>query len=320
MLHQTITGPGVHQISAEAYHADPAPEPSLSSTLAKVLIGQSPLHAWTACPRLNPDWEPVEKKTFDIGRAAHREILGAGGDYVAVPEAMLSSNGAASTKEAKAFIEDARQRGLTPLKAAEVEQIHMMREVAQDRLARLGIDLDPARSEQAAIAFIGGVWNRAMLDNVPLDARQPIYDFKTCESAHPDACLRAVMNYGYDVQAAHYREVWKAAAGEDRAFRFIFQEKAAPHELCIVELGPDTLELASRKISRAREMWRECLSTGIWPGYPPGIHRVDMPAWHIEKWLERESVEASHKRQYGEDVLRAAMRFLAPEGFKGAAE
>ena len=88
---------GVHQIDGEDYHRDPCPEASLSSTLAKTMLAQSPLHAWTASPRLNPDWEPVNKKTFDIGRAAHRAILGAGGDYVAIPRSVLASNGAAST-------------------------------------------------------------------------------------------------------------------------------------------------------------------------------------------------------------------------------
>lgn len=317
MLHQTILAPGVHQISGERYHADPAPEPSLSSTLAKTMLAQSPLHAWTACPRLNPAWEPVEKKTFDIGRAAHRAILGAGGDYVAIPEGILASNGAASTKEAKAFIEEARAAGITPLKATEVEQIHTMRKIAHDRLALMGIDLDPARSEQVAIAQMDQVWCRAMLDNVPLDARQPIYDFKTCESAHPEACQKAVINYGYDVQAEHYRQVWKAATGEDRAFRFIFQEKSAPFEVCVIELGDDSLTMARKKITRAREMWRICLRDDHWPGYPLGVHRIELPEWFHAKWLERESLEADQKRRTGKDAIEAAARWQSPADFKG---
>lgn len=320
MLHQTILPPGVHQISAERYHADPAPEPSLSSTLAKTMLAQSPLHAWTACPRLNPAWEPVNRKTFDIGRAAHRAILGAGGDYVAIPEGILASNGAASTKEAKAFIEDARARGLTPLKAAEVDQIHTMREVARRKLAAMQIDLDPARSEMIAIAQMDQVWCRAMLDNVPLPVRDPIYDFKTCENASPDACQKAVLNYGYDVQAEHYRQVWRAATGEDRTFRFIFQEKTAPFEVCVIELGEDSLFMARKKIARARDMWRICLRDGHWPGYPLGVHRIDLPAWAHDRWLERESAEADHKRRTGKDVIEAAARWQSPEQFQGAAE
>ena len=320
MLHQPITAPGLHQISADAYHRDPCPDPSLSSTIAKTLLAQSPLHAWTISPRLNPDWQPIEKKTFDIGRAAHRAILGAGGDYVAIPEGMLASNGAASTKEAKGFIEDARAQGITPLKAAEVEQIEAMRSHAQLRLAEHGITIEPARSEMAAIAVIGGIWCRVMLDNAPADPRQPIYDLKTCEIAAPEACMRAVMNYGYDVQAEHYRQTWRAATGEDRAFRFIFQEKSAPFEICVIELGSDSLAMAAKKIERARTMWGLCLRDGHWPGYPAGVHRIELPEFFHAKWLERESVEVEHKARTGRDVIERAARWQSPETFAGAAE
>jgi len=320
MLHQTILPPGVHQISAERYHADPCPEPSLSSTLAKTMLAQSPLHAWTACPRLNPAWEPKNSKAFDIGRAAHEVILGAGGGYEAIPADLLSSDGAARSKEARAFIDDCRSRGVTPLKAAEVDQIHAMREVARRKLAAMQIDLDPARSEMIAIAQMDQVWCRAMLDNVPLPVRDPIYDFKTCENASPDACQKAVLNYGYDVQAEHYRQVWRAATGEDRTFRFIFQEKTAPFEVCVIELGEDSLFMARKKIARARDMWRICLRDGHWPGYPLGVHRIDLPAWAHDRWLERESAEADHKRRTGKDVIEAAARWQSPEQFQGAAE
>lgn len=305
-------GPGVHQIDSAAYHRDPAPEPSLSSTLAKTMLLKSPLHAWVDSPRLNPAWEPTDSKTFDIGRAAHRAVLGAGGDYAAIPAELLASNGAASTKAAKEWIEAARADGLTPLKADEVDQIGIMAEKARAHMLKLGEDLDPARAEMVAIAQVDGVYCRAMLDNVPLDARAPIYDFKTCESAHPQAAQRAILNYGYDVQAEHYRQVWLAATGEDRVFRFIFQEKSAPHEICVVELGHDTLFMARKKIARAREMWRICLDQGVWPGYPVGIQRIDLPEWAIAQWLERESVEADHKQRTGEDILKAALQFQSP--------
>lgn len=306
--------PGVYEIDGDTYHRDPAPEPSLSSTIAKLLIAQSPLHAWTASPRLNPQWESVNKKTFDIGRAAHRAILGKGGAYVSIPEELLGSNGAASTKAAKEFIETARANGMTPLKSAEVDGIEAMRSVANERLHHIGVDLDPARSELVALAQIDGIWCRAMLDNVPLAAGAPIYDLKTCENAEPSACERAIMTYGYDVQAEHYRQVWKAATGEDRPFRFIFQEKSAPFEICVVELGEDSLAMARKKIARAREIWGVCLRACQWPGYPLGVHRIELPDWFAAKWLERESVESDHKSRTGKDIIEASMRWQAPEG------
>lgn len=311
---------GLHFIDAETYHADPCATPSLSSTIAKLLIRQSPLHAWTASPRLNPNWEPVNKKTFDIGRAAHRAILGKGGDYVTIPDSVLASNGATSTKAAKELIEEARAAGLTPLKASEVEQVEAMRLKAATKLAENGITLDPERSEVVAIAEIDGVMCRAMVDNAPADPSQPLYDLKTCEDASPDACIRAVMNYGYDVSAAHYVAVWKAATGEDRAFRFIFQEKSAPQEICVVELDYDAMMMGKKRISRAREIWRICTKDDIWPGYPAGVHQIPLPDFYQSKWLERESAEAEFKQRTGADIIEAAHRWQAPEPFRHAGE
>jgi hypothetical protein len=279
---------GVCRLSSAEYHSDPAPQPSLSATLAKILLRKSARHAWHASPRLNPDWEPVNKKTFDIGRAAHRAILGCGDDYVAIPEDILASNGAASTAAAKAFIASARERGQTPLKDEEVEQIEAMRLVAHAKLLEHGITLDPERSELAAIAEIDGIWCRAMFDNVAAAPGGPIYDFKTCEDASPEACLRAILNYGYDVQGAHYPEVWKAATGETRPFVFIFQEKSAPYEVCLVRLSGSFEEMAQRRATKARKLWAECISTNNWPGYPIGLHELDPPAWLVERELQEE--------------------------------
>jgi hypothetical protein len=274
---------GVQRLPAATYHADPAPQPSLSSTLAKLALLKSAKHAWCACRRLNPGWQSSDRKTFDIGRAAHRAVLGAGDDYVAIPDSLLSSNGAASTKEAKAFIASARDAGQVPLKDDEVDQIEAMRIVAHARLADHGITLDPDRSELSAFAQIDGIWCRAMYDNVPADPTQPIYDFKTCEDARPEACLKSVLNYGYDVQQEHYRAVWKAATGEDRRFVFVFQEKSAPHEVTLVSLSGSFQHFAERRAAKARKVWAECISTGVWPGYPTGMHEVDPPAWLIER-------------------------------------
>ncbi|RMD92589.1 MAG: hypothetical protein D6811_06670 [Alphaproteobacteria bacterium] len=304
--------PGIHRIPEDVYHADPAPEPSLSSTLAREIIRHSPLHAWVKHPRLNPAWEPEVKATFDIGRAAHRAVLGVGADYEAYPEELLAVNGAASTKAAKAWAEEARARGITPLKADDVEKIERMAAKLRWDLKDFGIEIDPEHSEVAALAEIDGIWARAMVDNAP--PGRVLYDFKTTTDASPAACERAVMTYGYDEQAAHYLDCWKAATGEERRFRFIFQEKEPPYEISVIELGGDDIEMARRKMRRAREVWRECLRSGHWPGYPRGVIQIDLPDFYHARWLERESVEEEHKRRTGADILDFARRWQSPEG------
>jgi len=311
-----IDRPGLYQISAAAYHSDVAVRPSLSSTLARKIHDNSALHAWTAHPRLNPDWEPTESKTFDIGRAAHRAVLGAGADYVEIPADLLSSNGAVGTKAAKAFVEECRAAGLTPLVGEEIQKITTMAEIVRRKLASMRITIDPARSELCAFAEIEGVWCRSMLDNAPLDPKEPIRDFKTTKDASPEACIRAVMNFGYDMQAAFYQDAWEAATGERRRFQFIFQEKSPPYDVSVVELHDDEDDEADwmldarHKCAEARRIWGECLRTGQWPGYPARVAVVGAPAFHRQKWADRAPIAPAPTRA----ALSAARQMMAPHG------
>lgn len=311
--------PGTHSIPEAVYHADALrPQVTLSSGVAKRIITQSPLHAWTAHPRLNPDYVPEERKTFDIGRAAHRAVLGAGGDYVAYPPEILASNGAASTKEAKAWAQEQRDAGRTPLKADEVDQIGAMADAVQRRLAAMGIAFDPARSELSVLAEVDGVWCRSLVDNAPADPRLPLYDFKTCEDASPEACVRHVANYGYDFQAAFYLDVWKAATGEDRRFRFVFVEKSPPHEVSVVELHDapdheaDWMMTARSKTREARRIWRECLAANQWPGYPARVAIIGAPGWYNTAWAAREIGAPVFPTKPSAEALRKAMELQAP--------
>lgn len=311
-------GAGVHCIDADRYHGDPAPEPSLSSSVARTLLTRSPRHAWWQSPRLNPEWEPVEKQAFDVGRAAHRSVLGAGAEYAVIPNDILSSNGATSTKAAKGFIEDCRAEGLTPIKADVAERVERMASAVRGRLAAMGIRFQPSRSELSALAEVDGVWCRAMFDNVPVDSRRAIYDLKTTTDASPDAVIRSVESYGYDVQAAHYLDTWEAVTGERRRFRFVFVEKEPPHEVSIVELHDDPddpadwMNDARAKAREARRMWRECLDAGEWPGFPPRVAILGARSFYRQRWADREIGQPVVPEKPSAEAIRAARDFQAP--------
>src|SRR5215472_13975214 len=74
-----ISAPGFYpDINAETYFSDPIIRPSLTQSLCKILLERSPLHAWYAHPRLNPDYAPDDDTKFDIGNLAHTLLLGKG--------------------------------------------------------------------------------------------------------------------------------------------------------------------------------------------------------------------------------------------------
>src|SRR5579885_3028935 len=110
--------PGIRpDVPAEDYHADPAPEPSLSAGIARRLISQSPLHAWTAHPRLNPDHRDEHGDRLDFGSAAHSLLL-EGLDVCEVIEADSWRTNAA--KDAR---DGARASGLIPLLRKDYERM-----------------------------------------------------------------------------------------------------------------------------------------------------------------------------------------------------
>lgn len=47
---------------------------------------------------------------------------------------------------------------------------------------------------------------------------------------------------------------------------------------------------------------------------------IDLPEWWQARWLERESVEADHKRCTGEDIALLGRYAQSPEGFNGENE
>lgn len=311
-------GPGVHRIDPARYHADPCERPSLSSTLARLLIDRSPLHAWTASPRLNPDWAPRITKEFDLGRAIHRAVLGNGEEFCVYPVVALSSDGRASTKAAKEFEAECRDAGRTPLKPDEFDMVMAAQRSVRRKLRAMGIVIDPAHSEVTAIAEIDRVMCRAMLDYVP--PGQPwALDLKSTTDASPDACIRAVTSWGYDVQGEHYAQAWEAATGERRRIRYVFVEKTPPFEVSVVELfsqpghEADWGENAANKVWYARRLWRDCLETGIWPGYPAQVAIVGAPGFYRAKWDAFGVQSEAPPAKPSPDTLRTAYAAQAPE-------
>lgn len=264
--------PGVSQVPDEVYFAHPA----LSQSGAKLLLPPS-------CPALfrwQRDHPRPATKALDLGSAAHAEVLGAGG-YAVIPEDVLASNGAASTGAAKAFIADARAKGLTPIKPAEAQQVRDMAAAirANPEAVRL---LGPGRPEVAMLwtDAESGVQLRCKVDWLP-DDPSTLVDYKTAVSAAPSWFQRHYTDFGYHQQAAWYLDAL-AAVGlcDDAEFIFLVQQKTPPYLVQPFRLSAAAIAAGRELNRRAIRIFADCTATGVWPGFSDRVETVDLPDWY----------------------------------------
>lgn len=285
--------PGIYNLPAAEYHADPCVEPSLSNSLAKQLIQTSPRHAWMRHPRLNPHYAREESETFDLGTAAHAVLL-QGEAAVAIIDAKDWRTTAA--KDARTAARLAKQ---IPILAARWADVQAMVIAARDQLAahrdgRL-MFLD-GQAEQTFLWKDQGVWCRALLDyhRRQADALFPwaIDDYKTTgASANPDEWTRTLFSSGFDLQVAWYQRAVHLVTGEQAQFRFAVQENFPPYALSVIALGPDAAVIAEKKRQYAVERWQDCRARDVWPTYPDRTCYAALPGWMEAWWCEKETRE-----------------------------
>jgi hypothetical protein len=281
--------PGIHtNVRAADYHADPCEEPSLSSSIAKIILRDTPRHAWHAHPRLNPGFEPKDDSKFNVGSVAHELILGRGGGFDVLDYDDWRK------KEAQEKRDASWSAGRTPILAhqyADAEAIYSRIWSDLPRNHDVFMDWTSGDSEVVLIWHdIGGALCRAMLDRVT--PAGVIYDVKCTDAGLSDAQIaRQIVNMGYDLSAGMYvrglSQLRPELAGRIR-YVWLMVETSEPYEFRLIEADGATLAMGDRKTALAIEKWRRCIEAASWPGYPPEISRLPYPGWAESSWLERE--------------------------------
>jgi hypothetical protein len=298
---RTVLTPGIHlDFDVDAYHADPCPEPSLTQSIAKLLIDRSPAHAKAAHPRLTPP-DPADDETPEpykaaqaIGSAAHAYLIGRGKTVAVFDGTDWRS------KEARAFRDEKSAAGSIPILSKHMVQVTRLVDAVRDQCEQAGwLDaFDNGDGEVVVVWQEGGIWARTMIDW--LGNRVPtVYDLKTTTlSVAPHAIPNLMTNAGWDVQAAMQERgldiVDPGNAGR-RTFRFVAVENAPPFALTPVELPESVMTMGRKKLAYALDLWRRCMESGEWPAYSAEVCRPSYPAWQEARWLDREVEEAERR-------------------------
>ena len=259
--------------------------PTLSYSIAKILLNKSPYHAWLHHPRLG-GVSRESSEEMDRGTIIHNLVLGGGPDLFVVQAPDWR------TKDARAHRDAAVARGEIPVLEHKLEEYRLVADHIVDACREKGIDFREGESEAVILweeeTSFGPIKCRGRLDNVLFD-RGVIRDLKNCDNAHPDAIARAIENMGYDIQVAAYlsaiRTVQPAIAGRD-SFVWIFAEElpeGSPRRAMVNLAYPSgvLLERGAMRWRRACELWAKCLRLDHWPAYEETM--VDPPAWAMKE-------------------------------------
>lgn len=302
---EAVTIPGLYRMSEAAYHADPFATPSLSRSIALKLIAESPRHAFTAHPRLNPV-EPEEQKNDsarEIGSAAHALLL-----HQPTEICVILAKDYKGGKAQRERIE-AQERGAIPLLTKDHETALAMVAKARTELAEsdhpaIRALADPTKTDSTLLNEVTAAWidpcgnlpARQRMDRLDMSRDLiTILDYKTTKmSVAPQQIVRPLYNNQYHFQDGFYRRGIRALFPQiDRHeckldFLFIMQEQDAPFEITIVRVDAAGRMIGEKMVSAAFMMWRKCMEANDWPGYPNDIITAELPAYVDTAWTARE--------------------------------
>lgn len=289
-----VPGPGLYRMPAGLYHADPCPEPSLSSSIAKLLIDRSAEHAFLAHPRLGgPPEESDPTRPKEIGTAAHKLLLDHGRELVVVEADDWKRP---DDRKARAA---AYAAGDCPILRPDLAKAEAIADQALARLAKVP-GCEGFRAAPAEIVAVArdrsGAWLRIMMDKVEIGEHGAvIWDVKTGEQpAAPQGLGRRIENMAMEVQSALYVHVLGLLFPHLQGrivFRWVFIENDPPHATTVAEADGAGVHVGDRKVALALHRWNAARRSGTWPGYPAQIVRAGYPEWAAKRWAEREELD-----------------------------
>lgn len=261
----------IYDRPASEYYADTA----IGGTALRDAL-RSPLHFWAR--HLDPERELKETPAMRLGTLAHLAILE---PERWESETILAPSVDRRTKAGKeawsAFLEEAAGKEIVSAEdAAIVESI-----AAAVRGHRGAGALLKGAATEVSLEWrddATGMRCKGRMDAVA--QHDVIIDVKTCQDASPKAFERAIANFGYHIQAAHYIDGYEAATGvRPRAYIWIAVESSAPHGVAVYAADAAMLEIGAEKRAMALEIIAECTEAGEWPGYPAEIQTISLPGW-----------------------------------------
>lgn len=289
-------------VSHTDYHADRLlPDtPTLSRSIAEVLLSQSPKHAFKAHPRLGGGGNKKATASMDKGTFLHDRFLGGGPEIVIIDapdwRARKNPKPGFTVADPGPLKEEALAAGKLAMLPHELEarawQENNLRKLVLSHPTMANFD---KMVKEAVIVWEdenGVIW-RCRLD-LALFSHGESWDLKFTENASDEAIERAVRYGSHALQCAVYESAMDALTPElmgRNELHFLFVEfdgigcrSARP--------GPGKLNIARDQMKRASKIWKRCLESGEWPQYPTAELIVEASGFELGREMDKQIMEA----------------------------
>ena len=251
-------------ISNADYHADPA----VSASHLKTVM-QSPYHYWSRY--LDPDRVAMAPTAaMRLGSLTHCAVL--------EPDELTKRYQLAPdrrTKEGKAAVVEMAAAGIEAVSEADLAQALQMADAVRSN-STAALLLSNGQAEQS-------FWWDDIATGMRCKCRpdwfdgETIVDLKTCQDASAAGFAKAVAQWSYQVQAAHY-----LCGTLAKRFIFCAVEKTAPYAVGVYELDAEAMVHGSVLRHNALQRIQDCRAINEWPGYTDGIQTLQLPGWALK--------------------------------------
>ena len=290
-------GPGIHEMSMEAYLAHPAIS---RGVLLETLI--SPARGKKAMDFPGATTDPMR-----LGTATHMSVY----EQEKIPlrysiwkETYKDEKTGETKKQVRrgvkweAHLKSAKIGGKDPhlTESMYAHALSMGKAVREHPIAAALLARTPSRKELVIIFEDPdtGLLIKVRIDQLIEDDFPTVADLKTCQKVDDRAFANSIIEYGYDCQAYLYTAAFRAIGGHE-SVNFVIA--AVEKDKTILAADGKTLTHAVRVFEMER--WRAgghmrvrtaldrlalCEKEQIWPSYPLRVERLDPPDWYLRRW------------------------------------
>ena len=183
-----------------------------------------------------------------------------------------------STKEGKAEKLRLEQEGKPIITEDDERRVKAMRQAVMDHPTASAMIKGIDRVEHALFWRQHSVNCKAKFDAITRKGN--IIDLKTAVDASPAGFARAVGNFKYHLQAAHYMDGLRLCEPHATGrFQFVVVESNPPHAVAVYELDSAAINAGAMLMRRAAEVYKTALETNQWQAYTQDIVTLSLPQW-----------------------------------------